>query len=190
MWWLPSSPYSLQFELLQGSTQYLTTKFYTFQGPRLKILPSFSFPRYKIVFFTNQAGIEKKKTNAKDLKLKITNIIKKLGLDIQVFVSTGENHFRKPSTKVWEFMVEKCNQGVAVDMEKSYFVGDAAGRAKGWMAGEWEVHFEYQCKQNFGFSSFLWALDSCNGTESTRGLSPPNFPKVAKLPKKNGMKLV
>jgi len=36
---------------------------------------------------------------------------------------------------MWDFMVEHCNDGVKPKLDKSAFVGDAAGRAVGWKAG-------------------------------------------------------
>jgi hypothetical protein len=33
---------------------------------------------------------------------------------LQVLVSTGNSHFRKPSPVMWDFFVKKCNQGVVV----------------------------------------------------------------------------
>lgn len=87
---------------------------------------------YRVVFFTNQAGIEKDKVKPETVKDKIEAIIKKLGIPVQVLISTGNNHFRKPSTNMWDFFIKNCNQGVQVDKSKSIYVGDAAGRAKGW----------------------------------------------------------
>ncbi|KAJ8306571.1 hypothetical protein KUTeg_017116 [Tegillarca granosa] len=78
---------------------------------------------YRILFFTNQAGIEK-------LKVKPEEIMQK------TFICTGNNHYRKPSTMMWEHFVKKCNQGVKLDLNKCKFVGDAAGRAKEWAPGK------------------------------------------------------
>lgn len=36
--------------------------------------------------------------------------------------------FRKPATGMWDRFVNDFNGGVDVDMEASFFVGDAAGR--------------------------------------------------------------
>lgn len=90
---------------------------------------------FKIVVFTNQMGIEKKKTSPDDIKKKAGAISDELGFPFQMFVSTGENVFRKPGTEMWTFMVGQCNGGEKVDMSASIFVGDAAGRIKGWKAG-------------------------------------------------------
>ena len=90
----------------------------------------------KLVFFTNQAGIEKKKADARELKTKFQDIINALGVPVQVFVSTGENHYRKPSAEMWKYMENTCNGGTKIDRKKSLFVGDAAGRKKNWAPGK------------------------------------------------------
>jgi len=90
---------------------------------------------YKIIIFTNQAGMEKKKTKPEDIKTKILAVANKLGFAIQAFISTGENIYRKPSVHMWNFMRDKCNGGVPIDFDTSFYCGDAAGRAKGWAPG-------------------------------------------------------
>lgn len=61
---------------------------------------------YKIVIFTNQAGITSGKTKIKPFKKKIENIISKLNLPIQVFISTGEYIYRKPMIGMWTELIE------------------------------------------------------------------------------------
>ena len=91
---------------------------------------------FKIVIFTNQAGLEKKKTSPDDIKKKAAAIMDELGFPFQMFVATGENVYRKPGTEMWTFMTKKCNGGKKVDMDESVYVGDAAGRVKGWSTGK------------------------------------------------------
>lgn len=103
-----------------------------------KVIPKLKSLRedgYKIVVFTNQAGLEKKKVKSSEIQTKISAIMSKLGFAFQVFVSTGENIYRKPYTSMWDFMIKKCNGCLEVDMNSSYYVGDAAGRPKGWAVG-------------------------------------------------------
>lgn len=87
---------------------------------------------HRVVFFTNQAGIEKKKVTPQSFKSKLEDIIKQLEIPVLVFASTGTNHYRKPYTAMWDLFVENYNSGVKVDKSKSIYVGDAAGRKKGW----------------------------------------------------------
>lgn len=44
---------------------------------------------FKIVIFTNQLGIEKGKTNINDIKKKVKNIAKAIGVEMQVFVASS-----------------------------------------------------------------------------------------------------
>lgn len=83
---------------------------------------------YKIVIFTNQAGISKGKTKLIDIKNKIQNIAKALGVPLQAFIATGDNHFRKPLIGMWQTLCDHKNDGCAVNMKESFYVGDAAGR--------------------------------------------------------------
>lgn len=104
-----------------------------------KVIPkltSLKSEGYKIVVFSNQAGIEKKKTKADDIQKKVLAMIDALGFPFQMFVGTGENIYRKPGTAPWEFMVEKCNGEKKCNLKESFYVGDAAGRIKSWLPGK------------------------------------------------------
>lgn len=83
---------------------------------------------FKIVIFTNQAGISKGKLTIEDFKQKIGSIQAKLNIPFQVFVSTGKGKYRKPLTGMWDTLCQLKNDGVIVDKARSFYVGDAAGR--------------------------------------------------------------
>ena len=51
-------------------------------------------------------------------------------------MSTGQNHYRKPSTTPWDHFADEWNGGVKLDLSQSTFVGDAAGRPKEWQPGK------------------------------------------------------
>ncbi|XP_050305522.1 uncharacterized protein F21D5.5 [Anthonomus grandis grandis] len=87
---------------------------------------------FKIVFFTNQSKVGTDPVRVKGFKRKIENIVKGLNLPIQVFISLGKNMYRKPMTGMWDLLVTQKNEDVEVDVSKSFFVGDAAGRDKDW----------------------------------------------------------
>ncbi|XP_045115645.1 LOW QUALITY PROTEIN: uncharacterized protein F21D5.5-like [Portunus trituberculatus] len=103
---------------------------------------------YKIIIFTNQAGIGTGKHTAEGIQKKIESIIQKLGVPIQVFISTGKGEYRKPAIGMWNFFLNEANGGVEVDLDKSIFVGDAAGRPA-----------EGKKKKDFSFSDRLFALN-------------------------------
>lgn len=91
---------------------------------------------YRVVFFTNQGGIEKKRAKFSDLRYKFENMITQLDIPVYVLIATGENHMRKPSTGMWDFLLANCNGSAVVNMGESFFVGDAAGRPKDWAPGK------------------------------------------------------
>ena len=90
----------------------------------------------RVVFITNQAGLEKGKLKLSDMKSKFEAIVSQLDVPVFILASSGETHFRKPATEMWEFFVKNLNKKVAVDMKESYYVGDAAGRPKNWAPGK------------------------------------------------------
>ena len=101
-----------------------------------KKLKSLHDEGYKLVFVTNQGGVEKGKTNLSELKYKFCRIVEDIGVPVQIYILTGYNHFRKPNCAVWELMMEKFNDGVKVDLAVSLYCGDAAGREKNWSPGK------------------------------------------------------
>jgi len=87
---------------------------------------------YKVVIFTNQAGIGTGTTSAATIKGKIMDLIKEVGVPMQAFIATKDDLFRKPSPAMWNEGLLKWNNGIKPDLKKSLFCGDAAGRAKAW----------------------------------------------------------
>ncbi|CAH1990444.1 unnamed protein product [Acanthoscelides obtectus] len=85
---------------------------------------------YKIVFFTNQAGVSNNKVKVDELKQKIENILKRIPVPIQVFIATGKSIYRKPAPGMWNCLQNEKNAAVEIDKDNSFYVGDAAGRDK------------------------------------------------------------
>ncbi|XP_049543987.1 uncharacterized protein F21D5.5 [Anopheles darlingi] len=83
---------------------------------------------FKLVIFTNQAGIGKGKVRIEDFRQKIEALLHKLNVPMQVFISTVSGMYRKPRTGMWEVLCGQKNDGVTVDKGRSFYVGDAAGR--------------------------------------------------------------
>lgn len=93
---------------------------------------------YKLVIFTNESNIDRwknKRQTAVDSKLgRLNNFIKRVKVPMQVFVACGysydrvEDPFRKPKPGMWWIMEKHFNSGISIDMDKSFYVGDAAGR--------------------------------------------------------------
>ncbi|KAL2326807.1 hypothetical protein Fmac_020234 [Flemingia macrophylla] len=96
---------------------------------------------YKLVIFTNESNIErwkKKRQTAVDSKIgRLNNFIQKVKVPVQVFIACGlgksgqaqeDDPFRKPKPGMWRLMEQHFNSGIAIDIDQSFYVGDAAGR--------------------------------------------------------------
>jgi bifunctional polynucleotide phosphatase/kinase len=99
-----------------------------------------------LMIFTNQNGIAKGKLSENDFHKRMEGFLKEIGEDVPivVFAATKENHFRKPATGMWEYMeqdyldIEANN--IQIDKANSIYVGDAAGRPKGWEKSKKKDH--------------------------------------------------
>ncbi|XP_070574665.1 bifunctional polynucleotide phosphatase/kinase-like [Ptychodera flava] len=116
-----------------------------------KKLKKLSSDGYKIVFFTNQLGIEKGKLHVNEFKSKAINVINKLGISVQVLVATGGGKYRKPLLGMLDFLQDKGNDGIKIDKMRSFYVGDAAGRPVNWAPKR---------KKDFSCSDRLFALNA------------------------------
>ncbi|XP_075147464.1 polynucleotide kinase 3'-phosphatase isoform X2 [Haematobia irritans] len=83
---------------------------------------------FKICFFTNQGGIAKGKTDLNEFKQKVMQIIAKLQVPVQAFIAITDGYYRKPLPGMWEHLQKTENNSVTINKDKSFFVGDAAGR--------------------------------------------------------------
>jgi bifunctional polynucleotide phosphatase/kinase len=83
---------------------------------------------FKIVIFTNQAGVAIGKTKVQHLKTKFNAILELAGVPMSFMASFDKtSKYRKPSSGMWDhFVSEEC--AGKIDMEKSFYCGDAAGR--------------------------------------------------------------
>lgn len=105
---------------------------------------------YKIVIFTNQAGIGRGRIKISEFMEKIGKVVKMYKVPIQVFISTTNSIYRKPSIKMWTTLQKDFNQNIPIDLEHSFYVGDAAGRPDNWQPGK---------KKDFACSDRLFAIN-------------------------------
>ncbi|KAJ4324431.1 DNA kinase/phosphatase Pnk1 [Neodidymelliopsis sp. IMI 364377] len=88
---------------------------------------------------SNQGGISLKsnpktiKSDQKrlaDFKSKVSSVVSQLDLPITVYAATGRDEYRKPRVGMWQELLEDHDlEGAeSVDLENSFFVGDAGGR--------------------------------------------------------------
>lgn len=104
---------------------------------------------YKIVIFTNQAGVEKKKTKLSDITGKILDLSNELDIPLQAFVAIATDIHRKPNNTMWEIFCKDYNQNVKI--KEATYIGDAAGRKAGWKPG---------LKKDFSCGDRKFALNS------------------------------
>lgn len=91
---------------------------------------------FKIVFFSNQGGIGKGQTTAAVFKSKLNAVLAEIPVPVQIYASTENGKYRKPSIGMWGMFSKGGNQGVRADPKVSCYVGDAAGRGKDWAPGK------------------------------------------------------
>ncbi|CAG8487177.1 8954_t:CDS:10 [Diversispora eburnea] len=88
-----------------------------------------------IVIISNQNGLDVSNKNSEkkrtDFINKIGNIANSLNVPFEIYAATSKDKYRKPMIGIWKYLVENRINGV-VDMEKSFYVGDAAGRVNEW----------------------------------------------------------
>jgi bifunctional polynucleotide phosphatase/kinase len=88
---------------------------------------------------SNQGGISLKsdpktvKSDQKrlaDFKTKISAVLSQLDIPISVYAATSRDQYRKPRIGMWSELLEDYDLDAAssVDLENSFFVGDAGGR--------------------------------------------------------------
>lgn len=83
-----------------------------------------------IVIATNQMGISKGKTRACDIKTKIAKLSSEWDCPVAAMMAKREDNHRKPGTGMWDFYRDNMNDGIDINLDESFYVGDAAGRQK------------------------------------------------------------
>jgi len=87
---------------------------------------------FQVVLFSNQNGISKGKVSQSDVTGKIQDLAQELKIPLVAFLSKEADRWRKPNVAMWEHFEANYNGGTAIDYSSSFYVGDAAGRPKGW----------------------------------------------------------
>lgn len=88
---------------------------------RQKILEQIIKMGYTLIFVTNQ--LAKGEKARKERVQRIQNFMLKLNLPCYVFISLGEDNYRKPNTGIWDKITT-----LIPDIKYAFYVGDALGR--------------------------------------------------------------
>ena len=67
---------------------------------------------------------------ARDFKHKITQLHKASNAPFIILVATAKDQYRKPDTAMWDYFCKQINSGYQINLQSSFFVGDAAGRPR------------------------------------------------------------
>ena len=96
---------------------------------------------FQIILLSNQNAIslkdnpkllQKDSVSLLNFKSQLAAMFRQLDLPASIYAATAQDIYRKPRTGMWKAMVEDHDLGGSgmMDLERSFFVGDAAGREK------------------------------------------------------------
>ena len=94
------------------------------------------------VLFSNPLNLNSKDTERAAFESKIDSVISKIGISgkcpVICLFATARDQYRKPCTGMWKIIKEDFldKSGCIIDIERSFFVGDAAGRLASWKPGK------------------------------------------------------
>ncbi|ORZ03995.1 polynucleotide kinase 3 phosphatase-domain-containing protein [Syncephalastrum racemosum] len=93
---------------------------------------------YRLVVFSNQNGLNSD-ARVKAFKSKVEAVLGQLSVPVDLLAAMHKDIYRKPMTGMWEYW--KTHMHTApIDLEQSFYVGDAAGRQDAWKLKEKKDH--------------------------------------------------
>ena len=95
-----------------------------------------------VAIISNQAGLALKgdtkapkahQMRVAAFKSKVNSVFNQLDIPISIYAATEKDIYRKPCTGMWKELLEdhELDNPGSIDLEKSFFVGDAGGRVAG-----------------------------------------------------------
>ncbi|KAJ0402088.1 hypothetical protein ATCC90586_000273 [Pythium insidiosum] len=87
---------------------------------------------FLVAVISNQNGVAKGKTTAREVQTKLLAVVKKIGVPAVVLFATKDDLMRKPRNGAWNWLRRELGGGadIEIDQEASFYCGDAAGRPK------------------------------------------------------------
>uniref|UniRef100_A0A0X3Q1N0 Bifunctional polynucleotide phosphatase/kinase n=1 Tax=Schistocephalus solidus TaxID=70667 RepID=A0A0X3Q1N0_SCHSO len=86
------------------------------------VLKHYDSEGFKVVILSNQSAFKKDRSKFPAFQVKVQDVVAKLGLPIQVFLSLQDDINRKPRTGMWQTL-ERQNGGVEIIKKDSIFCG-------------------------------------------------------------------
>lgn len=105
-------------------------KFWTEKDKIENKLKEYTEKGYVFAILSNQNGIEAGHTTKDIVTKKIDNIFAQMKYPFIVLAAKSKDYYRKPSIGMIELLENKYNNDIKIDRDKSYYIGDAAGRKK------------------------------------------------------------
>lgn len=157
----------------------------------IRTLSKYRKEGYNLVFFSNQSNISRGLHTRDQVQFRFTNGLKLFDPEImsytQIFIATHKNdYYRKPFSGMWEAYKEL--NGIResdIDMDNSFYVGDAAGRVKSKQYkkdfSSSDRSFAHNCDLNFYIPEhffkirddtrqWTWTHKPQNGTQSFKDI--------------------
>lgn len=79
---------------------------------------------------TDPKTLKSDKKRLEEFKTKVSAVFSQLDIPISVYAATLRDKYRKPRTDMWAELLDDYRLDTSyVDLENSFFVGDAGGRA-------------------------------------------------------------
>jgi bifunctional polynucleotide phosphatase/kinase len=87
---------------------------------------------YIVIIMSNQGNVIPKADSKSlaNLKACITSVLQQLDLPIHFYAATIQDRYRKPRTGMWQKFLDDLQLYDTIDMDNSFYVGDAGGREK------------------------------------------------------------
>lgn len=107
---------------------------------------------YKVVIFSNQAGVENGKATLAGLRGKVEDLQTELGFGLVAYLACANDRNRKPHPTMWKHFVAHQNSN-SLPVADAFYCGDAAGRSKSWNGDK-------KTKKDFSCSDRKFALNA------------------------------
>lgn len=146
---------------------------------------------YHIVILSNQGGMTlhfdsnhrgpKTTKRVPEFKQKCSAVLNHLDLPVTLYAATGKDIYRKPRTGMWDQLLQdKGLDASEVNLEESFFVGDAGGRTAVYSSGS-VIAKDFSCSdRNFAHNV---GIDYKTPEEYFLGESPRKFEREFDLQK-------